>query len=328
MATITVNIPKPDFTMNGTDTVVGSMTWTPPTLPEGVPQWDNVVITGNWSWGGTGNVNTILMGDRLATSPFMDPFTLELNETEIQNASVKLSGSGSKKQTTGSAFTWRNLIATYTYTEPLKERIYDLEVKVGGVVKRVTEILRKVNGQMVSITPNDFNQLTQNVKVILTDFEPKNNLRYIFYKGNLCDSISGGYNFIESTLSTNHINIPHSGNIHQLETIQPIHCSKIFVDVERQDNWGDNASYNFQVGVVESDNPDRWLKRQNLASGERIVIEADCGGAKDCKLWFGAYFGDYRIHRIWVEIPDLVPEYYTDDSGNPLTNNEDDVFII
>lgn len=120
------------LTAAGTSTATGSVTWTAPSLPEGVAAWDSVVISGTWTWGGKGSVTRVTINgtdtsDSIAFSVNINGKTSPLSITCVGN-----------KNAAGSDFTWSDFTVTYTYTE--QGVFHTLTVRYGTSVLVAEEI--------------------------------------------------------------------------------------------------------------------------------------------------------------------------------------------
>lgn len=108
--TLTANATA-SLTARGTTTATGSISWTAPSLPDGVAAWDSVVISGTWTWGGKGSITRVTINgtntsDSIAFSVNISGKSSPLSITCVGN-----------KNATGSNFTWSDFVVTYTYTE-------------------------------------------------------------------------------------------------------------------------------------------------------------------------------------------------------------------
>ena len=127
---------------NGTSTSTGSITWTAPTLPDGVTVWDSVRISGTWTWTGKGSITGVTINGTNTTNGVQ--FDIALS-TGVRPP-LSITCVGGNKNTTGSSFTWSGLQVAYTCTVASSEQ---LMIKVGGAWKEVQAVYRKVGGVWV-----------------------------------------------------------------------------------------------------------------------------------------------------------------------------------
>lgn len=129
---------------NGTSTATGSITWTVPSLPEGIANWDSVIISGSWSWSGKGTINGVKINGVNTSVGTNFNINLPLNATSP--LSITTSGN---KNATGANFSWNNLVVTYTYTTADGKKIM---LKVDGIWKKMNKVYVKQNGIWVEQT--------------------------------------------------------------------------------------------------------------------------------------------------------------------------------
>ena len=142
MGVITVNATA-NLSANGNSTATGSITWSVPSLPDDVSQWDSVVISGSWSWNGKGNIREVIIN---GTSTSVDtPFSINLNTSTAPPISITCQGGN--KNATGANFAWSDLVVTYSYTDPASGSV--LHVKVNGTWIQASEVYKKINGSWV-----------------------------------------------------------------------------------------------------------------------------------------------------------------------------------
>lgn len=108
--TITANASA-SLTAAGTSTANGSITWTAPTLPEGVAAWDDVRISGKWTWGGKGSINRVTINGTNTSDGIAFDIDISGKSSPLSITCV------GNKNATGASFTWTGLTVTYTYTE-------------------------------------------------------------------------------------------------------------------------------------------------------------------------------------------------------------------
>lgn len=127
---------------NGKNTATGSITWTEPTLPDGVSAWDSITLTGSWKWNGPGGIETLTVNgvtipsDTAFTVPLGTSFTPPVTTTCVtSNPFIR-----------GDKFIWSNLTVTYAYTEPSSQKCY---LKVNGVWTECSEVYKKIGGVWV-----------------------------------------------------------------------------------------------------------------------------------------------------------------------------------
>lgn len=145
MASITVNATA-SLSANGTSVSTGSISWSVPSLPDGVTKWDSVTISGTWSWNGKGNVQYVTINGTNTSADIA--FSIPLSTTVTSPLSI--SCNGNNKNATGSNFSWSNLILNYNYTEPLPEMY--LNIKENGSWKKISKVYKKINGIWVEQT--------------------------------------------------------------------------------------------------------------------------------------------------------------------------------
>lgn len=99
------------LTARGTTTATGSISWTAPAFPEGVTEWDSVVISGTWTWGGKGSISRVTINGTNTSGGVA--FSVNING-KTSPLSITCVGN---KNATGANFTWSSLVVTYTYTQ-------------------------------------------------------------------------------------------------------------------------------------------------------------------------------------------------------------------
>lgn len=109
--TITVNASA-SLSANGTSTATGSMTWTAPAFPGGVTAWDDVRVSGTWSWNGKGNITRVTINGTNTSGDTAFDISIAGKSSPLSISCV-----GNNKNATGANFGWSNLIVTYTYTD-------------------------------------------------------------------------------------------------------------------------------------------------------------------------------------------------------------------
>ena len=80
-------------------------------MPDGVTFWDSVVISGQWSWNGRGNIDYV----NINGTQTQDSVSFSVNITG-KNSPLSITCRGGNKNATGNSFSWSSLIVTYTYT--------------------------------------------------------------------------------------------------------------------------------------------------------------------------------------------------------------------
>lgn len=141
MGTLTANATA-NLSANGNSTATGSITWSAPSLPDGITAWDSIVISGSWSWRGKGSINNVTINGT-ATSD-STPFSINLGTSATPPITVTCRGGN--KNATGNNFSWSDLIVTYTYTDLTSKAFY---VKANGVWTPHSAVYKKINGSWV-----------------------------------------------------------------------------------------------------------------------------------------------------------------------------------
>lgn len=145
MATETIKVNAiASLTANGTSTTTGSISWTEPSLPSDVTSWDNVRVSGTWSWGGKGTITRVTINGTNTSTGIA--FDIELPKTITSPLSITCVGN---KNATGSSFSWNNLTINYTYTTANNEQFM---IKMNGTWQNVSKIYKKINGQWIEQT--------------------------------------------------------------------------------------------------------------------------------------------------------------------------------
>lgn len=155
--TITVNASA-SLSANGTSTATGSMTWTAPALPGGVSAWDDVRVSGSWTWNGKGNISRVTINGTNTSADTAFDISIEGKSSPLSITCV-----GGNKNATGANFIWSNLIVTYTYT-PLVTDHDTLYVQIGNAPVEVETIYRKQNGVWTEVS--DPATLDRNAKYV------------------------------------------------------------------------------------------------------------------------------------------------------------------
>ena len=140
MASISVNASV-SLSANGNTTSTGTVTWTAPSLPEGVTAWNDIIISGSYSWGGKGSVTVTING---STCQADTAFNISLGRTATSPYSI--SCRGGNKNATGNNFTWNNLQVEYVYT-PLVTEAFSF--KQNGAWVQASAVYKKINGAWV-----------------------------------------------------------------------------------------------------------------------------------------------------------------------------------
>ena len=135
--TITANATA-SLSASGTSTATGSITWTAPSLPEGVTGWDSVHVSGSWSWNGKGNISRVTINNQRTSAD--SPFDIDISG---QTSPLTITCVGNNKNATGANFRWSNLIVTYTYTTVGGTGCM---VKLSGTWTEIVEVWKKSNG--------------------------------------------------------------------------------------------------------------------------------------------------------------------------------------
>lgn len=157
--TITVNTTA-SLTANGNKTATGSISWTAPSLPDGVSSWDSVVISGMWTWNGKGSISIVTINGTNTTNGVS--FSVLLDTNVSSPLSITCIGN---KNATGSNFSWNNLIVTYKYTEPTITQYTNLRIKQNGEWIPVKVVYKKENGVWIEQTDLS-NLFDTNIKYI------------------------------------------------------------------------------------------------------------------------------------------------------------------
>ena len=125
---------------NGTSTATGSITWTAPSLPDGISVWDSVIISGSWSWSGKGSISRVTINGVNTSED--NGFSVSLGANPSPPLSITCVGGN--KNATGANFAWSNLQVSYQYS-PSKA----ISVKQNGSWVQASEVYKKVNGAWV-----------------------------------------------------------------------------------------------------------------------------------------------------------------------------------
>lgn len=143
MAVITANASAV-LTAAGTSAGTGYITWTAPSLPQGVSAWTSVVISGTWTWGGNGSISRVIIGSTITFDG--TPFSVSLSVKQTPPLALTCTGN---KNATGSGFNWSGLTVTYTYTSADGSAVL---VKVSGAWVTASAVYRKQNGSWAEVS--------------------------------------------------------------------------------------------------------------------------------------------------------------------------------
>lgn len=141
--TISVNASA-SLTANGTSRATGSITWTVPAMPDGVTNWDSIVVSGTWSWSGKGLINSVIING--TTTMLGVPFSVTI--TGGSPLTITCTGN---KNATGNSFSWTDLKVEYTYTDTSAPS-ETLMIVSGGQLVPVTKVFVVTGGQLVEQT--------------------------------------------------------------------------------------------------------------------------------------------------------------------------------
>ena len=130
---------------NGTSVTNGTLSWSAPSLPEGVASWDSIQVKGTWSWTGRGGISYVKINNVNTTTGV----AFDIGITG-KTSPLAISCAGSNKNATGNSFTWSGLQVVYTYTEPVSQGpVQKLKVLYNGQLRTVSRIQRLSGGSLV-----------------------------------------------------------------------------------------------------------------------------------------------------------------------------------